>query len=343
MGIDSLKIDLTRKQNIADDERLKICSFIHFAALKEIFLSSAWKVEQVVFHGGTSLGVAYGSPRHSEDLDFMIAADKSSKLDGVMKRIRLSVERACAIHWPGSRLEIKGIEGREPGERMSRYSLKWTHPNRHGKAEVKFEFYDVPDHLLAAYGVARVRVPASEGRIRITSPINVGAIDSIWADKIVAIAKRAYFKERDVFDLWFIEDQASTRGIEISPETASKNIPSIARIYNYSPDEVAAGLQSFLNKPQEQLAECVENDMRRWLERDIYRSYKDAGLFEEMVESARRQAAFALKALEPILDHQGPAAARLEDRHDIFAPSSKVPGPGPVFEKRDDDEPGNDL
>jgi hypothetical protein len=61
----------TLEQREAEQLRLAL----QFAALDALMGSRRWQPGELVFRGGTSLHLVHGSPRFSEDLDFLVSND----------------------------------------------------------------------------------------------------------------------------------------------------------------------------------------------------------------------------------------------------------------------------
>ena len=76
----------------------------HVSYLHALMNQSTWRVGQIAFHGGTSLHLSWHSPRHSEDLDFLLSSQVDD-LDQVTRRCRDRFDARIASRlvagWPG--------------------------------------------------------------------------------------------------------------------------------------------------------------------------------------------------------------------------------------------------
>ncbi|MGH8822846.1 MAG: nucleotidyl transferase AbiEii/AbiGii toxin family protein, partial [Rhodoferax sp.] len=81
----------TRKRNLAARDEYLLREILQSATLAALMDSRRWEPGDIAFQGGTSLHLAHGSARFSEDLDFMVRGGLS--LEGlsreVHKRLRL--------------------------------------------------------------------------------------------------------------------------------------------------------------------------------------------------------------------------------------------------------------
>lgn len=59
------------KRQISASEAFDLRQALHVATLDALMASRRWEPGDLVFQGGTSLHLAHGSPRFSEDLDFL--------------------------------------------------------------------------------------------------------------------------------------------------------------------------------------------------------------------------------------------------------------------------------
>jgi len=170
---------------------------------------SKWTGEDVVFHGGTSLKLGWGSPRWSEDLDFLIRHDLLEESAKQMKN--------AVAHAQEQLLRIDAqmkIEFREKSSsRIARYQAVLTKPGVLGKAAVKAEFWGVDQGYLERYpSEPRITQPPPElfdagYFVRVRSMIPTATLNAILCDKILAVANRPYLKSRDIFDMWWLQQE----------------------------------------------------------------------------------------------------------------------------------------
>lgn len=165
--------------------------------------------KRMIFHGGTSLHLAWDSPRLSEDLDFLLDEQLLPEIDRTMRRATTTVKLHLLRMDAQMQVELKN----KSNSRMGKFSLVLSKPGIIGNAIIKAEFWGVsPDYLQNYRSTIRTPLPAAlleQARlhVRIRSSLPVATLDSVFCDKLVAMSGRKYIKWRDVFDLWWIQSQ----------------------------------------------------------------------------------------------------------------------------------------
>lgn len=80
---------------------------IQFRFAEALPLVTSWSCRDVAFHGGTSLNMSWGSPRYSEDLDFLLAQTNTTELEAVMSKALKRMQAAMLLSHPDVTLELK--------------------------------------------------------------------------------------------------------------------------------------------------------------------------------------------------------------------------------------------
>ncbi len=211
---------MTSRRHLTWEEALSAAEALQVALLDGISRARRWGKAELAFQGGTSLHLAYGSPRASEDLDFIVASDKGldAVMDGALSHAKAFVRQAVG---PEAEVEIKA-RAADPKTGEARnpriYTVSFRAPAFLESVKVKVEFWVAGPRAAAGYD-SQVRVSrlSREGRMR--RPIDLAIsqaiiptaqLSEIYADKIHAVAGRDYLKHRDVFDLWWIDQQGAT-------------------------------------------------------------------------------------------------------------------------------------
>ena len=168
--------------------------------------SSKWEAKDLVFHGGTSLHMGWASPRFSEDLDFLLNKDLLKEMSKTMVDVVKQMQRHLLRLDPGLRVELKD----KSTSRMGRFNISLSKDGIIGKSMVKSEFWGVDDAYLQAYR-ATPRLPIipqgmrdAQMVVRLRAQLPMATLDSVFCDKLVAMAGREYIKWRDIFDVWWI-------------------------------------------------------------------------------------------------------------------------------------------
>lgn len=243
----------------------------HLFFLDALMSASGLKCHQIAFQGGTSLHLSWGSPRFSEDLDFLLEKDGARvRLMNSMKAVADQIKRQFHALDRGFSIEIKDRTG--DAERMLVFELVIGHVAKVGSAKVKTEFWLVPVDYLAHYQVEmRTPMPRSDdvmARIQSNQPLPSAKLTSILADKIVAMAYRERVKWRDIFDAWWLAEQMERRFPDRTFAEVAEQAKQHALAYEGPGLEV--GLHGFLARKQDLMA-GVGCDLDRWLPESLAR------------------------------------------------------------------------
>ena len=274
-------LDLRRKGNLTPADNLWICSAAQAVLLDEIFKVTGWSGEDATFHGGTSIKFAWGSPRFSEDLDFMVSNERLDQLAGLADEVAKRAVRRIGALTPGASVAFKANPQRPGRDRMDTWDVRWSHPMRHGVAKVKCEFYAVLPGMLRLYRGRTVAPVPGGGGVRMTAPVPVADLVSLWGDKVKAIATRPEFKMRDAHDLGFVSRQFEATGGRPSDEELREALVTTAGIYGKTPEEVAEGVEARLSDGTMDRTDDYMRDMVRWFDAATYASLEGQGLLTD--------------------------------------------------------------
>ena len=263
----------------------------HAYVLDALMSESTWRCRDVAFHGGTSLHLSWHSPRHSEDLDFLVSRDVPD-VAKVMRAVGRRVQERFALEDPSLVVEVKD-KTRDP-ERMPNYQVVISSAAFTGRTMVKVEFWRVDRDYLARYPV-EFRTPLLAGDMvsAVVNPIPAATLPTAFCDKLVAFATRPYLKWRDVFDLWWIGTQ--TRA-PLDLEEVSRQF-----LHNVTAYDIRGGLapadalREFLARDDGETLAEAERDLRQWLPEPLWNR-----LYPDTVE---RMVAYVRKALATVADH----------------------------------------
>lgn len=221
--------------DISHTEARQLASAVQDIMLTHFGANASLNKGNIVFHGGTALGAVHGSPRFSEDLDFLLnreafqaggkdlptalneimEAGVSKIRDAIIERKDVDIDFSVDATLKTSR---KSWEPGHPGT----YTIELTSPNRRGKLKTVCEFWPTNPEYLAAYETlpdqqlsedalaqSHAMINTVEGRLYQELP--VATVEAILADKMVALANRDYLKWRDVYDVWFIMERLTPK------------------------------------------------------------------------------------------------------------------------------------
>lgn len=179
-------------------------------------LDQAALLDQLTFQGGTALRLCYGSPRFSEDLDFVSGCSPD--------RHRLQAMKSCVADYLGARygLEVSVREPREltapPQTRrvgVHRWQIRIvTAPERRDvpKQMIKIEVAEVPAYTRVPQLLRRNYDFLPDGYSDLI--ILAESLDEIVADKLVSLVDcTSHVRHRDIWDLHWLRQQ----GAKIDP------------------------------------------------------------------------------------------------------------------------------
>lgn len=186
-----------KKKGIPWQERNILVEYLQTQILKTLSLSDY--NDRLAFLGGTCLRFAYGIDRFSEDLDFDLVKKDSFDVDGLAVTL-------------GKRLESQGFEVEvrtKTTDHIHVVSIRFKNVLREfglsvpkdEKILVKFEIYFDP------YRNIRTETKFADS-FNERFPMLVNSIDTLFAQKVLAITFRPYQKGRDFYDLvWFLSQR----------------------------------------------------------------------------------------------------------------------------------------
>lgn len=296
-----------RRRNLTHQELLAAAETLQVALLDGIVRARRWGKSELAFQGGTCLHLAYGSPRASEDLDFIVASDKG--LEAIMQAAVVHA-RAYVRHsvGPDASLEVKS-RGDASGDDEPRnpriFTVTLKTPAYLQALKVKAEFYVTAPRLAAAYA-SDVRAARLSQEAQMRRPIGLaisqaivpaGRLTEIFADKIYALAARPYLKHRDVFDLWWLDQQ----GARLEGNALVRALQARCALYPNGPQDTAV-LAGALNARAGEIVtarhvDALALDMRRWLALAGGDSLGAPGYARSVAQAAADHARAAAEAL----------------------------------------------
>jgi len=197
-----------QEKNIPWQERNVLLEYLQTQILKALSLSAY--NDSISFLGGTCLRFAYGINRFSEDLDFDLVRKDGFNIDELMQDIK-------------NRLELQGFEidaRTKTTENIHIIFFKFKRVLREfgfdvqkdEKILVKFEIDFNPS---AHINIENKFADSFNERF----PMLVNSLETLFAQKILAIIFRPYQKGRDFYDLvWFLSQKNLEPKYEIFKE-----------------------------------------------------------------------------------------------------------------------------
>jgi predicted nucleotidyltransferase component of viral defense system len=187
-----------KKRLLAAKEQQLLREILQTATLAALMDARRWQPGDLAFQGGTSLHLAYGSVRFSEDLDFLVRGGLS--LAGLAKQVQNKLRLPPDI---AADLRVS-VSPSKDLRNPHMFVVTLSGPQVLGSAKVKLELWQTqPDSLKGlAIKVSTLRSAAGQAFVPTLS------LDEIFVDKVYALGARARVKPRDVFDLWWLSEKA---------------------------------------------------------------------------------------------------------------------------------------
>lgn len=192
------------KRTLSAAEAFDLRQALHVSVLEALLASRRWEPGDLIFQGGTSLHLAHGSPRFSEDLNFLVKSTLDLHAIGASIQARLG--RSPWIPKDAKLTVSPAKEGRNPHV----FDVSIGNASIIGSVRVRVELWRAPAPALLplAVEVRPVRLlsgPAAGAKAFVPS----ATLREIYVDKVFALAARPYLKARDVFDLHWLASQVN--------------------------------------------------------------------------------------------------------------------------------------
>lgn len=227
---------------------------LHIAVLDALMASRRWVPGDLIFQGGTSLHLAHGSPRFSEDLDFLVKSSLNLAKLGPAVGARL---RGTAWLPPDTDLSVSGAKD---GHNPHAFTVAVGGPEVIGAVRVRVELWRTAADAMASLRVAVTPVRLARGPAAgMQAFVPVESLADIYVDKVFALGARRYLKPRDVFDLHWLGTHGGITGCSAADLRV--------RLATYPNETPAAWLERALaRRAQLQDAHAsVARDLKRWL------------------------------------------------------------------------------
>lgn len=176
-------------------------------------LDQAGMLDDIVFQGGTSLRLCYGSSRYSEDLNFAGGYDFNTKTLSKMKDV---IEKYIGDRY-GLEITVKEPNSLKEDPKYAELRIdKWqiaivTAPEKKhiAKQRIKLEIANIPAHTKAPLPLKQNYHFLPDG-YRDTL-IYVESLEEVMADKIISLpATQRYVRHRDIWDLMWLQQEGAT-------------------------------------------------------------------------------------------------------------------------------------
>lgn len=242
------------KRQLTATETFDLRQALHVATLDALMASRRWEPGDIVFQGGTSLHLAHGSPRFSEDLDFLVNA--TLKLDSISDAIKARLDGTSWFPSDTNLSVSKAKDGRNPHA----FVVTIGGPEVIGAIRVKVELWQTDEAALSTIKTVVTPVKLARGPAAgMQAFVPTADLPEIYADKVFALAARPYLKPRDVFDLHWLDKRDGLLA-------CSANDLRV-RLATYPNESPSAWLAKAIARRLElkKSTTAITNDLKRWL------------------------------------------------------------------------------
>lgn len=242
------------RRDYTPSEIVELRQALHVATLDAMVASRRWQPGEMLFQGGSSLHLAYGSPRFSEDLDFVV--DRSINLETVNRGMERFLVDAGWLPKGAVIAVTKAKAEKNPAS----FFVSLAEAGVRNPVKVKVEFWQADPKDVAAVSVKVQPVRMTRGMASgMQAFVPTAELEEIHADKVFAIGARKFLKPRDVFDLhWLLEQE----------DVVECDIEAIrVRLATYPDQTPEAWIENAMQRRAELLAaqSYVKDDLAKWL------------------------------------------------------------------------------
>lgn len=267
------------KRVLKPEEFVAITEAAQLTVLGGLINARRWATGEFKFQGGTSLRLVYGSPRFSEDLDFVLANTRG--LTRIVNGAAVYVRSTLAAQYPDIAVNVKARDENAEttgAKNPSTFMLTLSSPEWMQTIKIKLEFWSANQDSVKSYQSAPLTA-SIPGRspigVAVTPVITETAVlDEILVDKLHALGDRNYTKWRDVFDLWWL---SSAKGYDAARAAAEFERRFAYHAAMYPPEKpfqsaiealtiACDKIDALLASPEGLLS--ARKDMERWLSAD---------------------------------------------------------------------------
>ena len=174
-----------KKRSLSQREEHTLRAELQAATLAALMDSRRWEPGDIAFQGGTSLHLAHGSARFSEDLDFMIRGGLST--DKLAKELGRRLKRPLSA---ASDLALS-VTAHKGDRNPHSFYVTLSGPAVLGSVKVKVELWQTNDSALRSLEllVSTVATPTSQTFVPTLT------LSEIFCDKVYALGARERIKQ----------------------------------------------------------------------------------------------------------------------------------------------------
>ena len=175
-----------------------VAEIMHLTALDALF--SLAESQQICFQGGTCIHLLHGGYRYSEDLDFAGSFIDQEFTRKIIEKLRTSVEKGMVQLLGQGESEWRSPR-KMPNPRVFTYWYLFRPQGSRFKFRLKIEFGRYPVYEPKVYPVmSNLDLFNKRTLVMGSTP------KELFIEKVIAVIGRPYFKGRDLFDIWYLDE-----------------------------------------------------------------------------------------------------------------------------------------
>ena len=281
------------------DQRMAITQICHLYLLDGLAQGPQAISGSLAFQGGTSLRLAWGSPRFSEDLDFLVCKDHTADLEKMMSDAGQRLREGLSFHGYSGEVELVSPKD-DSGRALRVFWVNYLDRRHQGeKVKVKCEFMPVNSIQMTKYSTTVRTLGDQEVDLLLRPAVEVATLETILADKVTAITCRQHLKHRDLFDVWWLTTQSRVPSPKDQPESFTETMKAELSIYGYHNnietfwDNIALRTKT-LETDEQRISRELASDMNLWLGKNkgvqgsaLHQLFSARGTYIEMVRATR--------------------------------------------------------
>jgi predicted nucleotidyltransferase component of viral defense system len=175
-----------------------VAEIMHLTALDALF--SLPESQKICFQGGTCIHLVHGGYRYSEDLDFAGSFIDQELTRRIIEKLRSPVEKGM-VQLLGQGESEWRLPRKMSNPRVFTYWYLFCPQGSRTKFRLKIEFGRYPVYEPKVYPVMS-ELDLFNKRTLVTG----STPKELFVEKVMAVIGRTYFKGRDLFDIWYLNE-----------------------------------------------------------------------------------------------------------------------------------------
>ena len=250
-------------RDFSANESIEIQKLLQILVLTAMAETNFWRDGIVSFQGGSSLNLVWGSPRFSQDLDFLTSASPASQHEAMTRVIRRASDLLHGFR--DGELEYSSKLDAESG--LSRFTIKFSKDGFRSKVRLKVEFFTVPGNLLDETRLNFQELPPTTEKYEKLRPVvPASSPEALLIDKYVALVYREPMRLADLFDIWWLRTSGKIVTDLLSPSQTLEMLRNTTGAYgrdlkNFAVTLVSKTIPEVERKTAEDIFAAVRSEL----------------------------------------------------------------------------------